>query len=183
MQDRDPEAATAAGAWPERLATPAVRALRAYDPGHDLVALRRRFAPELLVELGSNENPYGPSPRALEAASTALGELHRYPDPLGGDLKRALAARHAVDAAQVVLGNGSHELLMQLAQVFAGIGSRLRRANPLAQALEETARLEAPLRDAFDAFFPDLRTYAETWRARAVAAAETRTPPEGGVVR
>ncbi|HVI57628.1 MAG TPA: histidinol-phosphate transaminase [Luteimonas sp.] len=110
------------GDWAERLAVPAVRALRAYDPGHDLVALRRRFAPDPLVELGSNENPHGPSPRAREAAAAALGELHRYPDPLGGDLRRALADRHGVDISQVVLGNGSHELLMQLAQVFAGPG-------------------------------------------------------------
>ncbi|WP_344758969.1 histidinol-phosphate transaminase [Luteimonas lutimaris] len=108
--------------WAEELAVPAVRALRAYDPGHDLVALRRRAAGTGLVELGSNENPWGPSPRALDAAAAVLGELHRYPDPLGGNLKRALAAEHGIDASQVVLGNGSHELLMQLAQAFAGPG-------------------------------------------------------------
>src|SRR5690606_5377286 len=107
-------------AWAEGLAAPAVRALRAYDPGHDLVALRRRAAATGLVELGSNENPRGPGPRALEAAAAALGGLHRYPDPLGGGLKRALSRKHGVDASQLVLGNGSHELLMQLAQVFAG---------------------------------------------------------------
>ncbi len=112
---------TAGDAWAESLAMPAVRGLRAYDPGHDLVALRR-FVPGGLVELGSNENPHGPGPRAREAAAAVLGELHRYPDPLGGDLKRALAAKHGVDTAQVILGNGSHELLMQLAQVFAGPG-------------------------------------------------------------
>ena len=113
---------TAGDASAESLVVPAVRGLRAYDPGHDLVALRRRFAPGGLVELGSNENPYGPGPRAREAAAAVLDGLHRYPDPLGGDLKRALAAKHGVDAAQVILGNGSHELLMQLAQVFAGPG-------------------------------------------------------------
>ncbi len=122
MGNRESGIGRATGAWAERLAAPAVRALRAYDPGHDLVALRRRFAPAPLVELGSNENPYGPSPRAREAAAAVLGELHRYPDPLGGDLRRALAARHGIDTDQVVLGNGSHELLMQLAQVFAGPG-------------------------------------------------------------
>lgn len=105
--------------WAERLAAPAVRGLRAYDPGHDLVTLRRAAAGGL-VELGSNENPYGPSPRALAAAGDALADLHRYPDPLGGDLRRALAAKHGVEASQVILGNGSHELLMQLAQAFAG---------------------------------------------------------------
>ena len=51
----------------ERLARPGVRELRAYDPGHDLVALRRRFAEAQLVELGSNENPYGASPDARQA--------------------------------------------------------------------------------------------------------------------
>src|SRR5690606_4784900 len=47
-----------------------------------------------------------------------LGQMHRYPDPLGGELKRALARRHQVDAAQIVLGNGSHELLMLIAQAL-----------------------------------------------------------------
>lgn len=104
----------------ERLAHAGVRRLRAYDPGHDLVALRRRFGAGGLVELGSNENPYGPSPRVREAVLAALDDLHRYPDPLGGDLKRALAALHRVADTQILLGNGSHELLMQFAQVFAG---------------------------------------------------------------
>lgn len=106
----------------ESLAQPGIRALRAYDPGHDLVALRRRFAADALVELGSNENPLGPSPAVREAIEAALPMLHRYPDPLGGDLKRALAGRHGVDVAEIVLGNGSHELLVMLAQVFAGPG-------------------------------------------------------------
>lgn len=122
MGNRESGIGTADGDWAERLAAPAVRALRAYDPGHDLMALRRRAAAAGLTELGSNENPCGPSPRALEAASGVLGELHRYPDPLGGDLKRVLAAKHGIDASRIVLGNGSHELLMQLAQVFAGPG-------------------------------------------------------------
>jgi histidinol-phosphate aminotransferase len=51
-----------------------------------------------------------------------LHSLHRYPDPLGLDLKRALAEKHGVEVAQILLGNGSHELLMQLGQVFAGEG-------------------------------------------------------------
>ena len=104
----------------EALARPGIRRLRAYDPGHDLVALRRRFAEAQLVELGSNENPYGASPRARQAIVDALDRIHIYPDPLGGGLKRALADVHRVDTAALLLGNGSHELLMQFAQVFAG---------------------------------------------------------------
>jgi len=102
------------------LAQPGVRGLRAYDPGHDLVALRRRS--DTLTELGSNENPYGASPAARAALLDVMHDLHRYPDPLGGDLKRALAAKHGVGIGQILLGNGSHELLMQFAQVFAGPG-------------------------------------------------------------
>src|SRR3546814_14671152 len=73
----EPGLETAGASWAEGLAAPAVRELRAYDPGHDLVALRRRDAATGVIELGSNENPYGPSPRALEAATAALGEAAR----------------------------------------------------------------------------------------------------------
>lgn len=97
----------------------------AYDPGHDLVALRQAAGDRRLVELGSNENPYGPSPRVREAVLRVVDDLHRYPDPRGAALKRALAARHGVDAGCIVLGNGSHELLMRLAQVFAGPGDEV----------------------------------------------------------
>jgi len=104
----------------EALAQPAVRALRAYDPGLDIIALRRRFNALGLCELGSNENPLGPSPRAVEAVQAALPQLHRYPDPLGGELRAAIARTHGLRPEQVQLGDGSHELLMQLAQAFAG---------------------------------------------------------------
>lgn len=123
----------------EVLAQPGIQRLKAYDPGHDLVAFRRRFAaPECgkvseeqlsgaakvptLVELGSNENSHGPSPMARTAILDELSGLFRYPDPLGGDLKRALAQHHGLSVEQLTLGNGSHELLMQIGQVFAGPG-------------------------------------------------------------
>ena len=112
------------------LANAGIQRLRAYDPGHDLVALRRRFVETQLVskpllELGSNENPYGASPRAKQAVGDALAGLHIYPGPLGGDLKRALASHHGIAPGNLMLGNGSHELLMQFAQVFAGPGDEV----------------------------------------------------------
>lgn len=108
------------------LARSAIRGLRAYDPGHDIVALRRARAG--LVELGSNENAWGCSPRVADALLAALPQIHRYPDPLGTSLKRALAQRHGVPMAGVLLGNGSHELLMQFAQAFAGPGADVAMA-------------------------------------------------------
>jgi len=140
----------------EDLANAGIRVLRAYDPGHDLVALRRAAAPTRLVELGSNENPYGPSPKAKQAIVDALAGLHIYPDPLGGDLKRALAVKHGVDTANLLLGNGTHELLMQFAQVFAGPGDEVVASKYgfavyalAAQAAGATLRLASALsRDA-----------------------------------
>src|SRR5262249_19095935 len=100
------------------LANAATRALKAYDPGHDLPALRKRFG-AALAELGSNENPLGPSPRAIAAIEAALPAAFRYPDPKGLALKTALARQLGVEQAQITLGNGSHELLMLIAQCFA----------------------------------------------------------------
>lgn len=105
------------------LARPGLQRLRAYDPGLDLVALRR--AHPGLVELGANENALGPSPSARAAAVAALDAAHRYPDPTGGALRAALAAAHGVAPAQLLLGNGSHELLMMLGQAFAGPGDQV----------------------------------------------------------
>jgi histidinol-phosphate aminotransferase len=103
----------------DALAQPGIRSLRAYDPGHDLVALRAAHAGSL-IELGSNESPFGIAPGAMDAITAALPALYRYPDPRGGALKQALAETHGVGPEQIILGNGSHELLMLLGQVFAG---------------------------------------------------------------
>ena len=92
--------------------------LRAYDPGHDLPALRERFG-AAIAELGSNENPLGPSPRAIEAMRAVLPEGFRYPDPRGAALKNGLSGQLGVAVDSIALGNGSHELLMLLAQCFA----------------------------------------------------------------
>lgn len=100
------------------LANPCVRKLRAYDPGHDLADLRQRFGDQL-AELGSNENAFGPSPDAIAAIGRATSDVLRYPDPRGAALKRALAEKFAVAPEAIALGNGSHELLILLAQCFA----------------------------------------------------------------
>jgi len=101
-----------------RLANTTTKVLRAYDPGHDLPALRLRFGARL-AELGSNENVLGPSPRVAAALATSIPVIFRYPDPKGTALKNALATHLKVDASRIALGNGSHELLMLLAQCFA----------------------------------------------------------------
>ena len=141
----------------DALANAGIRGLRAYDPGHDIVALRQRFPDAALLELGSNENPYGPSPRARDALLDCLRELHRYPDPLGTSLKQALARHHSLDASQLFLGNGSHELLMMLAQAFAGPGAGVL-ASEFAFAVYAIAAQAAGARYARAAALPRLDT-------------------------
>ncbi|MDR1062549.1 MAG: histidinol-phosphate transaminase [Azoarcus sp.] len=72
-----------------------------------------------LIKLNTNENPYGPSPRALAAIRAAVGDgLRLYPDPDAGALKAALAARHETTPAHIFVGNGSDEVL---AHAFLGL--------------------------------------------------------------
>ena len=89
-----------------------VKGLTPYVPGEQ---------PKLanLVKLNTNENPYGPSPRALAAIRAATGEsLKLYPDPNAEQLKLAIAGYHGVEARHVFVGNGSDEVL---AHVFLGL--------------------------------------------------------------
>ncbi|WP_322999000.1 histidinol-phosphate transaminase [Castellaniella sp.] len=79
-----------------------------------------------LLKLNTNENPYGPSPKAIEAMRAALtDDMRLYPDYQALDLRRAIARRYRLDADQVFLGNGSDEIL---AHVFNGLFLRGGRA-------------------------------------------------------
>jgi histidinol-phosphate aminotransferase len=93
---------------------PHVASLEVYQPGKPVEELERELGVTGAIKVASNENPLGPSPRALAALPAALAQLHRYPDPGGFALRRALAARLGCELGQIVLGNGSNDLLYQL---------------------------------------------------------------------
>ena len=170
----------------DKLANAATRNLRAYDPGHDLPALRKRFG-ATLAELGSNENPIGPSPHALAAIRSELANLFRYPDPKGGALKAALAKHLGVDAAQITFGNGSHELLMLIAQCFAEPGTSVVFSEfgfavfPIATAAAAAEPIRVPALPRDHASMPlghDLEAMAKAIRAdtRIVYLANPNNP-------
>ena len=106
------------------LAQPGVQQLSPYVPGKPVDELARELDldPAGIVKLASNENPLGPSPRVLEAIRAELPELTRYPDGNGFELKQRLAARYAVAAAQVTLGNGSNDVLELVARAYLAPG-------------------------------------------------------------
>jgi histidinol-phosphate aminotransferase len=101
---------------------PLLRGLPAYKPG------RRALPGQDLVRLASNETPYPPLPSVVEAVTAALAEGHRYPDPAAAQLTAALAARHGVEEAQVVVGCGSVSLVQQLVQIAADPGEEVMYA-------------------------------------------------------
>lgn len=110
---------------PLLLALPGVRGLSPYQPGKPIEELEREYGVKNAIKLASNENPLGPSPRAMEAAARAIADSARYPDGAGTLLKRALAAHLAVRPAQVTLGNGSNDILELAARTFAGPGDEV----------------------------------------------------------
>ncbi|MEW6263138.1 MAG: histidinol-phosphate transaminase [Thermodesulfobacteriota bacterium] len=102
----------------EELVTKDVAALVPYPPGKPLEELERELGIAGAVKLASNENPLGPSPLAQAAMLKALTGLHRYPDGRGWYLKQALAGRLGVNMDQIVLGNGSNEIIELCVRTF-----------------------------------------------------------------
>ena len=88
-----------------------VRGIAPYVPGTPIEQAQRQLGVGDFVKLASNENPLGPSPRSVEAVREAAGRAHRYPDGSGHALREALGARLRFPTEQIVLGNGSTELV------------------------------------------------------------------------
>jgi histidinol-phosphate aminotransferase len=101
-----------------------VRSIAPYQPGKPISELAREMGLDEagIVKLASNENPRGIGPRTRAAIEAALGEISRYPDGNGFELKQALAARYGVDLGAIVLGNGSNDVLELMALAFLGPG-------------------------------------------------------------
>ena len=106
------------------LAPDYIRAIMAYQPGKPISELAREMGipEESIVKLASNENPLGMSARARDAAIAAIGEVSRYPDGGAFALKKALCARFGVQPAQLVIGNGSNDILELASQAFLAPG-------------------------------------------------------------
>ena len=101
---------------------PDIASLSPYVPGKPIEELQRELGLSRVIKLASNENPLGPSPKALAALAGGLDQLHRYPDGGAFRLRQALADRWKVTIDHVILGNGSDEILGLLARTFLAPG-------------------------------------------------------------
>ena len=96
--------------------------LKPYPPGKPIEEVQRELGVSDVLKVASNENPIGPSPRALAAIEAAARRLHVYPDGGGYYLKSAIGERLGFERSEIILGNGSNELLELLIRTFMSPG-------------------------------------------------------------
>ncbi|SPF31414.1 Histidinol-phosphate aminotransferase 2 [Syntrophobacter sp. SbD1] len=96
-----------------------------YPPGKPIEELEREYAISGSIKLASNENPLGPSPKALEAIVSAMSKLNRYPDGSGFYLRRKLADKYCIPFDGIMLGNGSNEIIEMVVRAFLTPGSEV----------------------------------------------------------
>jgi histidinol-phosphate aminotransferase len=132
-----------------------IRSISPYQPGKPISELAREMGLDesSIVKLASNENPLGMSPRASAAALAALADIPRYPDGNGFDLKQAVSRHHDVGMDQIVLGNGSNDVLEMVARALLGPGRSAVYSRhafavyPLATLAAGADGIEVPARD------------------------------------
>ena len=159
-----------------------IRAIAPYEPGKPIAELARELGldPNSIIKLASNENPLGVSPLAMQAMQQALADIARYPDGNGFELKHALSRRYAVDASQIVLGNGSNDVLELAARAFLTPGVEAIYSQhafavyPLVTQASGATGIEVPARDfAHDL---DAMLQAITLRTRLAFLANPNNP-------
>ena len=102
--------------------SPDIAGLTPYSPGKPIEELERELGIQNAIKLASNENPLGPSGKAIAAIQQALKGLHRYPEGSGIELREALADRFKIGPAGIILGNGSNEIIELLVRAFLQSG-------------------------------------------------------------
>lgn len=130
-----------------------IAAITPYSPGKPQQELEREQGISGSIKLASNENPWGPSPKAVRAIRSELLNLHRYPDGSCFYLITALAEKLGVDPAEVVLGNGSNEIIDFLVKAFVREGDEVISSHPSFLMYQKFVQVRgginyvAPLRD------------------------------------
>ena len=160
-----------------------IRALQPYVPGKPIEETRREFKLKRVIKLASNENPLGPSPKALKALLRAAKDLHRYPDGSAYRLKQALSQHFGMKPDSLFIGNGSNEIVDALIRTFCVPGDAIvtSQAAFIAYRIGAQAHgvraLESPLRPSYE-FDLDamLELVRKDERARIVFIANPNNP-------
>ena len=138
----------------QSLARPSVLTQPVYEPGKPIECVARELGidPAGIIKLASNENPFGPSPRALAAAHAALAQGQLYPDGGCFELRQKLAQQFGFGPDEFVIGNGSNEIIELLGHAFLGADDEVVMGAPafvvykLVTLLFGARAIEVPLR-------------------------------------
>jgi histidinol-phosphate aminotransferase len=112
------------------LARPCIKDIQPYEPGKPIEELQRELGLEDIVKIASNENPLGPSPKAVKAIMKIADQLNRYPDGGCFYLKKRLARFLNVEPSSIIIGNGSNEIIEFVARAYLNEGEEVVIADP-----------------------------------------------------
>jgi histidinol-phosphate aminotransferase len=115
--------------------------IKPYIPGKPIDEVKRELGLKNVVKLASNENPFGPSKKVLEAIEKEAKNLNRYPDAGCFYLRKELSKRLGVSGEQLVFGNGSDEIIVSVLRAFAGEGDEVVMARPSFLVYDIAARI------------------------------------------
>ena len=164
------------------LANAGVHSQPVYEPGKSIEAVAREYGLDLnsICKLASNENPFGPSPKAMAAAMHALKSVHLYPDGSCYALRKKLALRHEISPESILVGNGSNELIELLGHVFLRPGLEVVMGAPAFIVYKLVTRLfgATPVEVPLSSFGHDLQAMfaAITPRTRLMFIASPNNP-------
>ncbi|PZD96746.1 histidinol-phosphate transaminase [Paenibacillus sambharensis] len=134
----------------------ALSQLTPYTPGKPIWEVQQELGLERVIKLASNENPLGPSPKALEAVQAWIADSHRYPDAHAAVLKNTIAGAHSLQPENVAAGNGADELIKLVSEAYLDAGDEIVIPSPTFSEYEFGARLmgagvvSVPLGEGFE---------------------------------
>lgn len=165
---------------------PFIESLVPYRPGRPMSAVKKEYGLTEVIKLASNENPLGPSPRAIQAIESALKDLNYYPDPSAQSLLEALSKFLSVEKSKIALGNGSDELFDQLIRIYCNPGESILvskgafSAYPISAKAARVNVVETELRHDFqidlDAFSRSLETQRDSLKVKLVFIPNINNP-------
>lgn len=143
--------------------SPEILSLVPYRPGKPISETKREYGLTHVTKLASNENPLGPSPKAVEAIKSALSDLNRYPDPSAYSLNRAVSQVWHIANENISFGNGSNEIIDILIRIYCEPGDRIittQFAFIAYQICAQAARVKTQFTKLRDNFHIDLQSMA-----------------------
>ncbi|MEO0508268.1 MAG: histidinol-phosphate transaminase [Verrucomicrobiota bacterium] len=165
-----------------QLANPGVLKQPVYEPGKPIESVAREYGLEMseIAKLASNENPFGPSPKAVKAGKLAMEQAHLYPDGGCHDLRKALANSRQISEKSIIIGNGSNEIIELLGHAFLRPGTEVVMGSQAFIVYKLVAKLfgATPVEVAMKDFAHDLKAMREavTEKTRLLFVASPNNP-------